>query len=157
MTATQAISLTEGYTLRRATLLDVRAIHRLHSIIFPRDAYPYFDLILMMLWPGVINLKITAPDGSLAGILSLTGGFSGRHGWIIMVGVDPAHQRRGLGTALLHVTEQRLRREYVKLTVRQGNFPAIRLYEREGYKVIEKKFGYYRDGETGLIMEKQIE
>ena len=45
----------------------------------------------------------------------------------------------------------------MRLTVRQGNFPAIRLYEREGYEIIEKKYGYYRDGETGLIMEKRIE
>ena len=157
MTATQAISLIEGYRLRRATLLDVPATHRLHRVIFPRDAYPYLDLTLMMLWPGVINLKITAPDGSLAGVVSITGGLSGRHGWIIMVGVAPAHQRHGLGTALLHAVDQRLRRDYVRLTVRQGNFPAIRLYEREGYTIVEKKFGYYRDGETGWIMEKRVE
>jgi ribosomal protein S18 acetylase RimI-like enzyme len=154
---THAISLAEGYTLRRATLFDVRAIHRLHRVIFPRDAYPLLDLALMILWPGVTNLKIAAPDGSLAGIVSLTGGLSRRHGWIIMIGVDPAHQRRGLGTALLHAVERRLRREYVRLTVRQGNARAIRLYEREGYTLVEKKFGYYRDGETGLVMEKKID
>ena len=156
MTATHALSLAEGYTLQRGTLFDVHAIHRLHGIIFPRDAYPYLDLSLMLLWPGVINLKVAAPDGSLAGFVSTTAGWSGRRGWIIMVGVDPAHQRRGLGTYLLHTAEQRLRRPAMRLTVRQGNLPAIRLYQREGYTVVEKKYGYYRDGETGLIMEKQI-
>jgi ribosomal-protein-alanine N-acetyltransferase len=157
LVATQAVTLADGYALRRATLLDTRAIHRLHRVIFPRDAYPLLDLGLMQLWPGVINLKIAAPDGSLAGFISGTRGLSPQRGWIIMVGVAPAHQRQGLGAYLLHICEQRLKRPYMRLTVRESNTTAIRLYERTGYMVIDRKWGYYRDGETGLVMEKRVE
>ena len=45
---------------------------------------------------------------------------------------------------------------YVRLTVREGNVPAITLYRDAGYRVAERKLGYYRDGETGLVMEKEV-
>lgn len=142
--------------MQRSTLFDVRALHRLHRVIFPRDAYPYLDLVLLYLWPGIINLKVTAPDGSLAGSIAISRSWATDVGWIIMIGTAPAHQRRGLATTLLALAEQRLDVPALRLTVRQGNHPAIKLYLREGYTVIQKKVGYYRDGETGLVMEKHL-
>ncbi len=148
--------LPDGYRVRRATLLDLRAVHALERRIFPRDAYPYADLILLFLTPRVINLKMVAPDGGLAGFVSAIRSPLRPRGWIITLGVNPAHQRKGLGAALLAAAEGRLRAPYVRLTVREGNFPALALYRREGYTVIERRPGYYRDGEAGLIMEKAI-
>lgn len=153
---THTVALAKGYALRRATLLDVRALHRLEAVIFPRDAYPYPDLALMFLWPGIINLKITTPDGAMAAFASCSRGLAPGRGWIVTLGVAPAHQQRGLGGYLLDVCEKRLKRPVVLLTVREGNTPAVRLYQRAGYKTIERKWGYYRDGETGLVMEKRI-
>lgn len=150
-----APELPPGYTLRRATLLDLRALHRLERLIFPRDAYPYSGLALLFLVPRIVNLKIVAPDGSLAGFVSASRGLSCERGWIITLGVAPAHQRRGLGAALLATAEARLKRPFVRLTVRESNAPAIRLYQRAGYTVIERHPAYYHDGEAGLIMEKQ--
>lgn len=147
--------LPPGYALRRATLLDLRALHRLERVIFPHDAYPYPDLALLFLVPRIINLKVVAPDGSLAGFVSASRGLSCERGWIITLGVDPAHQRRGLGAALLATAEARLKRAFVRLTVRESNVPALQLYRRAGYTVIERRPAYYRDGEAGLIMEKQ--
>lgn len=147
--------LADGYQVQRCTLLDVRALRKLHRVVFPRDAYPYFDLIFLMLWPGVVNLKISAPDGTLAAFVSTMQSWSAPHGWIVMIGTAPAHQRRGLATTLLALAEQRIAPPAMRLTVRDGNHPAIRLYQREGYRVIDKKIGYYRDGETGLVMEKR--
>ncbi len=151
-----APDLPPGYALCRATLLDLRALHRLERVIFPRDAYPYFELALLFLVPRIINLKIVAPDGSLAGFVSASRGLSYERGWIITLGVAPAHQRRGLGTALLTAVETRLKRPFVRLTVRESNLPAIRLYQRVGYTVVGRHPAYYRDGETGLIMEKRL-
>jgi ribosomal-protein-alanine N-acetyltransferase len=133
--------------------LDIRAVYRLERTIFPRDAYPYLDLLLLFLWPRIINLKAVAPDGALAGFVSGARGRA-RRGWIITLGVDRAHQRRGLGRWLLEACECRLRRPCIRLTVRAANVPAITLYRHTGYAVIEQRYAYYRDGETGLIMEK---
>jgi len=149
-------TLPTDYRLRRMTVFDIRALHALESRIFPKDAYGYVDLSILFLWPGIINLKITAPDGSLAGVISGIRALDFNRAWIITIGTHPAHQRRGIGAFLLHTMEQRIGRQFMRLTVREGNFPAIRLYETTGYSVIEHKYGYYRDGETGLIMEKQV-
>jgi ribosomal protein S18 acetylase RimI-like enzyme len=145
-----------GYALRRATVLDLRALYRLEHVIFPHDAYPYPDLLLLFLSPGVVNLKIAAPDGALAGFVSGTRGMNLGRAWIITLGVAPAHQRRGLGAFLLDAMEQRLKRPFMRLTVRDGNQPAIRLYHHTGYSIVERRPAYYRDGETGLIMEKRV-
>lgn len=153
---TSLARLSPGYHLRRATLLDLRSLYRLEQVIFPRDAYPYVDLALLFLMPGVLNLKVSTAEGRLAGIVSATRGLAADRAWIITLGVDPAHQRRGLGGYLLAEAEARLRRRTVRLTVRESNRPAILLYEGTGYAVIDRKWAYYRDGETGLVMEKRL-
>ncbi len=147
-------SLPDGYRITRATLFDLRAVHDLERRIFPRDAYPYADLVLLFIAPRVTNLKIVAPDGSLAAFVSAIRSPLRARGWIITIGVHPAHQRRGLGRALLARAEQRLREPTVRLTVREGNVPALTLYRHTGYTIVERRPGYYRDGEAGLIMEK---
>lgn len=148
--------LPAGYRLAGASLRDLRAVHRLEQVIFPRDAYPYADLLLLFLSPFGANLKAVAPDGSLAGFIAVTRALNARRGWVVTVGVSPAHQRQGLGAALLAAGEQRLGRREMYLTVREGNHPAIRLYYRTGYTVVRRSPGYYRDGETGLVMRKIV-
>ena len=156
MDSTRPLVLAPGYALGRATVFDLRALHQLERVIFPHDAYPYPDLLLLFLSPGVVNLKIAAPDGSLAGVVCGTRGMNPGRSWIITLGVAPTHQRRGLGAFLLDTMEQRLRRPFMRLTVREGNHPAIRLYTQTGYSVVERKPSYYRDGEAGLVMEKHV-
>lgn len=145
-----------GYTIRRATLRDIRAVYRLERVIFPRDAYPYIDLALLFLLPRVRNLKITAPGGELVGFVSVGAALNlSQAKWIITIGIDRAHQRRGLGEWLLGVAESSMNgRPCTRLTVRESNYPAIRLYQKTGYVHLERKAGYYRDGEAGLVMEK---
>ncbi len=155
MSVSPPAPLEPGYTLRRATVFDLRAVHRLERTIFPRDAYPYADLFLLFVLPGMLNLKIVAPDGSLAAFVSATRALFNRdRAWIVTIGVHPAHRRRGLAKHLLAVVEQRFKTPYVRLTVREGNIPAITLYRTTGYRVVDRRPGYYRDGETGLVMEK---
>lgn len=146
----------QGYRLRRATLLDLRAVYRLERAIFPLDAYTYLDLAVLFIFPGMRNLKVVAPDSSLAGFVSAGPARVRRRGWIITLGVAPAHQRRGIGRWLLDEAERRMGRPEMRLTVRASNAPAITLYRRAGYGVVERKPGYYRDGETGLVMERKI-
>ena len=147
--------LPPGYALRAMTLRDLRALHALERTIFPLDAYGYVDLLLF-LWPGIINLKVTAPDGTLAGIVSGIRAMNPQRAWIISIGTAPSHQQQGIGAFLLYAIEQRVGRRFMRLTVREGNAPAIRLYERTGYHTVQHKQGYYRDGETGLVMEKHV-
>ena len=64
--------------------------------------------------------------------------------------VHPAHQGRGVGTALLrhlvdHATAEGVER--IELTVLDGN-PARRLYEREGFTLVETRTGRLAGNES---------
>lgn len=66
------------------------------------------------------------------------------------VSVDPAHQRRGVATALMRAAEAWLAEQpdlprVISLGVETDNAPAIALYHRCGYVVLE------RDGEPVVI------
>ncbi len=147
----------ENYRVVGAHLFDTRPIHHLEKEIFPQDAFPSIEIAILMLFPRIVNLKVLAPNGSIAGFASGSKSFyPGQPGWIITIGIATAHQRQGLGRLLLHLCEQRLHTRTVRLTVRAGNEPAIALYETSGYAHLKKIKTYYPDGEDGLIMEKNL-
>ena len=79
-------------------------------------------------------------------------------GWIVTLCVDPQSTRQGIGSGLLAEAEQQLAKRVsrVQLTVRKSNHSAIRLYERNQYKWASTLAKYYRNGEDGLVMEKQL-
>lgn len=144
----------DGYSIHRATWRDLRAIHRLEHAVFSLDAYPYFDLLVLMLLPGIVRLKLLDAGGALVGFAA-GGRLPGdRRIWIITLAVDAAHRRQGLGRRLLAACEDALAASAYYLTVRQSNLPAIRLYERCGYEQVRVKRRYYRGGEDGIEMRK---
>jgi ribosomal-protein-alanine N-acetyltransferase len=78
-------------------------------------------------------------------------------GWILTLGVLPECRRKGIAEALLVECEMQLRMPVIKLTVRRGNVPAVRLYEKLGYSQIDIWSKYYRNGEDGLVFAKHME
>lgn len=150
-----APAVSDDYHIVRATWRDTWAVHRLERATFPaRDTYSLLEVWLLLVWPGLVNLKALTPDGRLVGFTS--GGAvpgSGRT-WIITLGVHPAYRRRGLGRRLLEACEARLNDHTIYLTVRASNTPAIRLYEQHGYLHVRTRPRYYPGGEDGLEMRK---
>ena len=72
---------------------------------------------------------------------TVMGGYDGHRGWIYSVAVDPAHQRRGVGSALLHRVEEALIQRgcpKVNLQVRTSNAEVIAFYRQLGYAVEER-------------------
>jgi ribosomal-protein-alanine N-acetyltransferase len=142
------------YRVCKARLFDSYQIHQLEKEIFPHDAYSVTEIVLLLIFPRTRNYKLIDSDGNIAGFLSGSLGLFGRPAWIITLGIGLAHQRRGLGRFLLEWGETKLNAKQVRLTVRAGNNPAIKLYEQTGYIVVERRRRYYLDGEDGLEMEK---
>jgi ribosomal-protein-alanine N-acetyltransferase len=70
--------------------------------------------------------------------------------------VDPAHQRRGIGRALLRAVLDHAVGATVFLEVRTDNESAIRLYRSEGFVVVGIRRGYYRpSGADAFTMCRQ--
>ena len=140
------------------TIRDIRHVYRLEQDIFPLDAYPYPDLALMLLTPGMRNFKAINAIHEILGFIAVADVWvrpESRPAWVFTLGVARAYQNQGIGRELLRVVESHLSANRIRLTVRCSNAPAIHLYDRTGYRTVQTYHAYYRDGEDGLIIEKQ--
>ena len=88
-------------------------------------------------------------------------------GWLVVdelqvnvVAVDPTHQRRGFGTAVLTALIQQARQQGAKsatLEVAPCNTGATALYQRLGFTTSGTRRAYYSDGRDALIQWLEIE
>lgn len=83
---------------------------------------------------------------------------NGRRGHIVSIAVDEEYRRRGIGMNLMREAMKSLYENYnveeYYLEVRVSNLPAIKLYEKLGYKKVRTIKGYYLDGEDAYLMAK---
>ncbi|MDK2383626.1 MAG: N-acetyltransferase, partial [Candidatus Korarchaeota archaeon] len=83
-----------------------------------------------------------------------------RKGHIVSVAVLETHRRRGLGTRLMLAAMNDLKRSYgaaeAYLEVRVSNLPAIRLYEKLGFRVVRRVPMYYLDGGDAYVMAREL-
>lgn len=80
-------------------------------------------------------------------------------GHIMTIDVRPSLQHSGLGSKLLELAEQRLRKERcqsVLLEVAVNNLPALAFYKHHGYAVLETIPRYYLDSVDALVMGKRL-
>jgi ribosomal protein S18 acetylase RimI-like enzyme len=146
----------DPYNITRARLRDIRAVRLLERAAFaPIDVYPWLEIFALLTFPSVINLKaVQTANQKLVGFVSGDPRVSQEFSWIVVIAVHPDHQQRGLGRRLLAACEDALPTDRIRLTVRAGNAKAIALYEQTGYCRQTVRHRYYRDGEDGIIMEK---
>ena len=133
---------------------DWAGVRALEKVCFGPDAWGWLDLFLALLGPASLRRKVVAGRQIVGFAMGEPHSAEG-YAWIATLGIHPAFQRRGLGARLLADVEARLTPPLLKLTVRETNGPAIRLYERAGYQAVQTWANYYAGGETGIVMEKR--
>jgi len=138
-----------------ASIRDLRSLQKLERACFKEDAWSLFDLLMVLTSPEVVRLR-AVENGEMVGFVAGETRHSRGCAWIATIGVDPRYQRRGIGRVLLRACEAKIGLPRVRLTVRMSNEGALALYQQEGYKTIDIWKGYYRDGEDGVVMEKQL-
>lgn len=77
---------------------------------------------------------VALQEGSLVG--TAMAGFDGHRGWVYYLGVDPDHQRQGIGTALMKRVESKLLGmgcPKLNLQIRADNAEVQAFYESLGY------------------------
>jgi ribosomal protein S18 acetylase RimI-like enzyme len=144
----------EGVSIGPASLRDLRAVLNLERVCFGVDAWPLLDVMSALVWPGGVRLKAMA-GGRLVGLAIAEQTWSDGISMIASIGVDPEFRRRGIGSALLARCEELLPGTLIRLTVRADNPPALRMYDKFGYTFFSRVLNYYRDGQSGLVMEKK--
>ena len=78
--------------------------------------------------------------------------------WILRIGVKEDQRGRGTGTALLAALLDvlfTLNVQTIRLTVSEGNQPALRLYRKQGFIQEKCVRDYFGNGEDRIIMKKE--
>jgi len=142
-----------AYEIMLANWRDLGALRKIERECFPLDAWPLLDLIAVLSFPNVVRLKATI-QGQIVGFVAGEQRQGENLAWIATIGVLPAFQRSGIGSALLNACEQGLDAPRIRLCVRLGNTPAIQLYKILGYQQVGKWAAYYQDGSDAIVFEK---
>lgn len=149
------VSSDSPFHIRPASWQDLGALRHLERACFPQDAWPLLDLISVLTFPHVVRLKAVI-EGQMVGFVAGEPKGLGGYAWIATIGVLPEYRGLGIATALLDACERRLHVDRVRLSVRHGNIPAIRLYEKSGYHRVGKWVAYYQDGSDAIVFEKNL-
>ncbi len=143
------------YNIQSSSLRDLFPLSALEKVCFDQDAWPLLELIGVLTFPGVVRLRAVVA-GEMVGFIAGDPRRNEKTGWILTLGVLPDWRRKGIARDLLATCEQIMGMPRVKLTVRRDNLPALRLYEKLGYRQIDIWSRYYRNGQDGLVLEKEI-
>ena len=138
-------------TIRRLTYADLPQVIAIERRAFPA---PWSLAMFVLELSKPAGICLAATDGkAIVGYLICSRYDTVWH--VMNVAVDPQLQRKGIGSAMLEhlLAEVEDPRARYTLEVRQSNAPAIRLYERLGFRAAGLRRRYYQDnGEDALIM-----
>jgi ribosomal-protein-alanine N-acetyltransferase len=142
-----------SFTLRDLDYEDIQTVGRLEQELFPVDAWPLQLFYEEFFRPDTRRYVVAEVEGTIVGyagvmVIDTTAD-------IQTIGVLPAYEGRGIGTALLgELLAEAARRgaREVLLEVRADNPRAQLLYTRTGFEKISTRRRYYRDGVDAEVM-----
>ncbi len=149
-------SVRKQFQIGNAGWQDLNDLRKLEDVCFEEDSWPLWDLIAVLTLPKIIRLKATV-DGKMAGFIAGDPHTREKIGWIATLGVLPQYRRLGIAAALLEQCERDLRLPNIRLSVRRTNEPALALYRKSGYQMVDVWRRYYHSGEDALVLEKKID
>ena len=142
--------------IRTAVYKDLEDIFRIELESF-KIPYPKKYLVALLALAGDLFVVAETREGIVGyavGVLRLND-----IGHIVSIAVAKRWRRKGIGTRLIRELEKRFKEKNMRasrLEVRVSNRPAIRLYEKLGYKIIDRIENYYPDGEDAYLMFKKL-
>lgn len=140
------------------TKSDLATVQGIEADLFPTDAWTK-DLFLGELAEVPVSRRVTVLElnGEIVGYASLR--FVGREGDVNTIAISKAHQRKGLGQALLDwmlTTAKNLGVRELFLDVRADNQAAIQMYKNAGFERIDIRRNYYDHSVDADVMRKKL-
>lgn len=145
-------------TIRRAAKGDLDAVDAIEQASFSIDRFARPVLKRLLSTPTADCL--IAEAGAAAGyaiVLYRAGSSIAR---LYSIAVDPVARGRGVAQGLVAAATRAAGARgarTLRLEVRASNRSALSLYERAGFTLLERRPGYYLDGEDALRLEKRLE
>ncbi len=135
--------------IREARQEDIPAVAALEAVCFPEEPWPE-----RLFAQATERLLVAVEDGTVLGYAVLFSVLD--EGSLDNIAVAPDHRRQGVADALLDAMVRRAREKdlaFITLEVRQGNLPAIALYEKHGFAQAGRRTNYYeRPREDAILM-----
>lgn len=140
---------------------DIEAVMPIEDAVFGEESWS-----ATMLWSELAQRDTrwyVVVDGDRPGEIAGYAGlcvFGPQEAYVQTIGVAPAYQRRGIGTALLRsllaeATRRGARR--IDLEVRADNPVAQRMYDEHGFVAIGRRRAYYQpSGVDAVVMRKTL-
>lgn len=146
-------------TLRLARAADARAIAELSRDLIERGlGWTWHPArVLRSIRAPEINVLVATADTRIIGFAIMEYGDTRAH--LSLLGVHPAHQRRGLGKTLLAWLEETALLagvSAIELELRANNHSARHFYHQLGFTEAGSMPGYYRGVETAIRMTRRI-
>lgn len=144
--------------IRPARLADLDALEDLENVSFATDRLSRRSLRYMLRKANATTL-VEEDGGRFRGYALVLYNRGTSLARLYSLVVDAEFQGRGIGIALLRAAE---RDAYdnecvaLRLEVRRDNLPAIRLYEKQGYRRFDVVPDYYRDHADAFRYEKSL-
>lgn len=140
-------------SIRPFTPSDVMHISRITQETLEENYPTTFFITIAEHWPE--GFLVVTEQGNIVGFLAgvISGPSKAR---ILMIAVKNEYRRTGLAKMLTQsfISSCILQNiNTIVLEVRMSNMPAVNLYLKLGFKIVETLYSYYRDGENGLRME----
>lgn len=154
------------YIIREAIRTDISEVMNINRICLPENYPPYFFIQLQSNYSKAF--LVAEKEGKIVGYIMCRVEYGRtsfgfrliKKGHVVSIAVLPEHRRQGIGTNLLLNAENALKdygAKEVILEVRVSNIPAIKMYEKIGYKKVKVLKSYYSDGEDAYLMAKKLE
>ncbi len=156
------------FKLREFRMSDLDKVVKINRTVLPENYPPYFFVDHYLTYPKAFI--VAELDGEVVGYVMcrveygwsfLKKGEPARKGHVISIGVLPHARRIGIAYNMLLRALRALKYHYgateVYLEVRISNMPAISLYRKLGFQIVDVIQRYYQDGEDAYIMARSLQ
>lgn len=141
--------------VRYANVYDIPRINELGSLL--NDNFTSVNHLNDMLEDGFSKVLVYENDEKVIGFITATD--LGETCDILSLVVDPEYRNRLVASNLLDYLISELDEELklITLEVDSNNIPAIRLYEKFGFEVVNVRKNYYPNGDDAYLMARKSE
>lgn len=149
-----------GVAVRLAAEADLPALAALEAAAFIGPGSPAWSRDLLageLAQPTALVLAAADGDSRAVGYAAFR--HVGPESELLRVAVAPEARNRGVGRALVEDGLARLRERGVAtcfLEVRPTNAPALALYERLGFRTVDRRRRYFPDGADALVLRLEL-
>lgn len=146
------------FKIRRARPSDLGAVDAIEGASFTIDRFSRRTFARLLKSPAAAFV-IAEAEGRPLGYLLLLFRKGAKAARLYSLATVPGARGGGVGTSLVQAGAQcAIERgcDRLRLEVRASNDAAITLYERAGFRIVDRLSDYYDDGATALRMERRL-